>query len=176
MKTLPAAGKALSVIFAVTWMIGCASTDTADQTATESASAIEAEQVASEQAAAKAAMAKAAMAKAAKEAMAALDTVFYFDFDQSMLSAETRAALDGQVAHLKTTTSSIRLEGHADERGTREYNVALGERRANAVSGYLIGNGIPSYRIEVVSYGEERAANYGTGDPAWSKNRRVELK
>jgi peptidoglycan-associated lipoprotein len=171
MKTLPAAGKALSVIFAVTWMIGCASTDTADQTATESASAIEAEQVASEQAAA-----KAAMAKAAKEAMAALDTVFYFDFDQSMLSAETRAALDGQVAHLKTTTSSIRLEGHADERGTREYNVALGERRANAVSGYLIGNGIPSYRIEVVSYGEERAANYGTGDPAWSKNRRVELK
>lgn len=171
MKTLPAAGKALSVIFAVIWMVGCASTDSGNQSAEEAAAARAAEAAASEQAAA-----EAAAAKAAKEAMAALETVFYFDFDQSMLTAQTRADLDAQIAYLKTSTGSIRLEGHADERGTREYNMALGERRAKAVSAYMVGNGIPSYRIDVVSYGEERPASYGSGESAWAKNRRVEIK
>ena len=172
MKTLPSAGKALSVIFAVIWMVGCASTDSGQQSAEEAAAARAAEAAASEQAAA----AEAAAAKAAKEAMASLESVFYFDFDQSVLTAQTRADLDAQIAYLKSSTGSIRLEGHADERGTREYNMALGERRAKAISSYMVGNGIPSYRLDIVSYGEERPASYGSGESAWAKNRRVEIK
>lgn len=107
---------------------------------------------------------------------ASLETVFYFDFDQATLAADTRQDLDAQIARLKKTTGPIRLEGHADERGTREYNIALGERRANAVADYMAINGIPRYRIETVSYGEERPAAFGQNDAAYSKNRRVELK
>ena len=70
----------------------------------------------------------------------------------------------------------VRLEGHADERGTREYNLALGERRANGVMNYFIVNGASRSQIEVVSYGEERAASYGSNDDSWALNRRVELK
>ena len=68
------------------------------------------------------------------------------------------------------------MEGHADERGTREYNMALGERRAIAVKEFLVFQGVAANRIEVISYGEERAAAYGSNDRAWSLNRRVELK
>ena len=77
---------------------------------------------------------------------------------------------------LKDSPRSIRLEGHADERGTREYNMALGERRANSVKEFLILEGVSSVLIEVVSYGEERAAAYGSNDESWAMNRRVELK
>ena len=105
-----------------------------------------------------------------------LETVFYFDFDQSTLKAATRAALDAQAARLRTTDSNVRLEGHADERGTREYNMALGERRAKAVSRFLTVQGAGSNQIEVVSYGEERPAMMGHDEGSWSQNRRVELK
>ena len=70
----------------------------------------------------------------------------------------------------------VRLEGHTDERGTREYNMALGERRANAVRDFMVANGIAGSRIETVSYGEERPVAYGSGESNWSQNRRVELK
>jgi peptidoglycan-associated lipoprotein len=70
----------------------------------------------------------------------------------------------------------VRLEGHADERGTREYNMALGERRATSVKEFLVMQGVASERIEVISFGEERAAAYGSDDEAWRLNRRVELK
>jgi peptidoglycan-associated lipoprotein len=92
------------------------------------------------------------------------------------LSADTRAALDAQIEVLRNANTKVRLEGHADERGTREYNMALGERRANAVANYLIINGIERYRVETVSYGEERPVNTSSTDSAWSENRRVELK
>lgn len=107
---------------------------------------------------------------------ASLTTVFYFDFDQASLDAKTRADLNAQIARLKNTTGPIRLEGHADERGTREYNIALGERRANAVADYMAINGIPRYRIETVSFGEERPAAFGQSEASYAKNRRVELK
>ena len=107
---------------------------------------------------------------------ASLVTVFYFDFDQASLSMKTRGDLDAQISRLKKTTGPIRLEGHADERGTREYNIALGERRANAIADYMAINGIPRYRIETVSYGEERPAVFGQSDSSYAKNRRVELK
>jgi len=104
------------------------------------------------------------------------DKVFYFDFDQSLLRAESRAALLVQAECLQKYGSSIRLEGHADERGSREYNMALGERRANAVRDFLTLNGIVSSDVETVSYGEERPAEVGSYENSWSKNRRVELK
>lgn len=105
-----------------------------------------------------------------------LASVFYFGYDQATLTRQSREALDAQIAVLKDTVGTIRLEGHADERGTREYNVALGERRALAVADYLAINGIPRYRIETVSYGEERPVAFGQDEDSWSLNRRVELK
>lgn len=104
-----------------------------------------------------------------------LATVFYFDFDQSTLTAATRALLTAHAADLKTFPRNIRLEGHADERGTREYNIALGERRANAIRDYLRSEGVSS-PIEVISFGEEKPVNSGGFEAAWSLNRRVELK
>ncbi|WP_373092261.1 OmpA family protein [Zhongshania sp.] len=105
-----------------------------------------------------------------------LETVFHFEFDQATLTAKARKALDAQIVRLKKTTGPVRLEGHADERGTREYNIALGERRANAVADYMAINGIPRYRIETVSYGEERPVAFGQSEATYSQNRRVELK
>lgn len=153
-------------------LAGCASNQTDDAAAQEAAAAEQALLDAQAQAAAD----KAAAEKAAMEAAANLQTVFYFDFDQATLSADTRAALDDQIAVLKNSGAKVRLEGHADERGTREYNMALGERRANAVANYLIINGVERYRVETVSYGEERPLAFGSDDASWSKNRRVELK
>lgn len=109
-------------------------------------------------------------------ANANLETVFYFDFDQSSLNFDTRAALNAWAASLSANPRSVRLEGHADERGTREYNIALGERRAKAIADYLTSSGVASGLIETISYGEERPAVPGTGESAWSQNRRVELK
>ena len=103
-------------------------------------------------------------------------TVFYFDFDKALLKAESRAALLEHALVLSANSRSVRLEGHADEHGTREYNMALGERRAIAVKEFLVLQGIAANRIEVISYGEERAAAHGSNDEAWALNRRVELK
>ncbi|MGH1486365.1 MAG: peptidoglycan-associated lipoprotein Pal [Cellvibrionaceae bacterium] len=105
----------------------------------------------------------------------ALETVFYFAFDKSELTPETRALLTAHAAALKASPRSIRLEGHADERGTREYNIALGERRALSVRDYLRSEGVNSL-IEVVSYGEERPEVAASNESAWQQNRRVELK
>lgn len=105
-----------------------------------------------------------------------LDTVFYFDFDQSILRAEARSALMIYAEVLKEAPKSVRLEGHADERGSREYNMALGERRANAVRDFLVMQGVDAMLIETVSYGEERPAMVGSDDTSWGQNRRVEIK
>jgi peptidoglycan-associated lipoprotein len=112
----------------------------------------------------------------AMDAATAADTVFYFDYDKALLKPESRAALLEHAASLNSSPRSVRLEGHADERGTREYNMALGERRANAVKEFMVLQGVSADLIEVISYGEERAASYGSNDSAWSMNRRVELK
>ena len=107
---------------------------------------------------------------------ACLSSVLYFEFDKSSLTAETRRDLDSCASALRASPRNIRLEGHADERGTREYNIALGERRAKAVADYLISSGVSPSRIETVSYGEERPAVSGSNSSAWQQNRRVELK
>ena len=106
-----------------------------------------------------------------------LQTVFYFDFDQSVVRQDGFADLEAHAHYLSSHPSaSVRLEGHADERGTREYNMALGERRAQAVERLLIVNGASAGQIETVSYGEEKPAVLGHDDSSLAQNRRVELK
>ena len=100
------------------------------------------------------------------------DRVF-FDFDKSTLSAEGKATLDKQAAWLKKYPQwSITVEGHCDERGTREYNLALGERRATAVKKYLAGAGVAEARLKTVSYGKERPFNPASNEAAYAQNRR----
>jgi peptidoglycan-associated lipoprotein len=101
------------------------------------------------------------------------DRVF-FELNNSELSQEARQTLDRQAAWLKRYPSvRVTLEGHCDERGTREYNMALGARRANAARAYLVALGVESGRIQTVSYGAERPAVLGTGESVWSQNRRA---
>ncbi len=100
------------------------------------------------------------------------DRVF-FGYDRYDVSDEARAVLDKQASWLNQYSSlNITIEGHCDERGTREYNLALGERRANAVKNYLVALGVAPSRISTISYGKERPAVVGASDSAWSQNRR----
>lgn len=100
----------------------------------------------------------------------------YFEFDAATLSDEAKATLKANAETLLGNVEvHVRLEGHADERGSTQYNAALGDRRANAVKTYLNALGVPSTRLEVVSYGEEKPSNKGHDEAAWSSNRRVEL-
>ena len=103
----------------------------------------------------------------------ASDRVF-FDTDQSDIDAEDQATLRSQAAYLKQYANvRVTIEGHADERGTREYNLALGERRANAAKNYLASQGIDAGRISTISYGKERPEALGSDEASWAKNRRA---
>jgi peptidoglycan-associated lipoprotein len=107
---------------------------------------------------------------------ATLSNVVYFDFDQYSLTAESRAVLLAHADKLKGASVAVRLEGHADERGSREYNMALGEKRANAVRDFLVTQGVSGSSLEVVSFGEEQPAATGSDEASWAQNRRVEVK
>jgi len=97
----------------------------------------------------------------------------YFDFDKSFIKPEYRAALSEKAGILKDNPNIyIRIEGNCDERGTNEYNIALGERRASSARSFLMSLGIPSFRIETMSYGEERPLFLGHDENSWSRNRR----
>lgn len=103
-------------------------------------------------------------------------TIIFFDFDQSSIKPEFRDVLTAHAANLAANPGmSLRLEGHADERGSREYNIGLGERRAQAVKRALMLNGVSSGTLNTISYGEEKPMVQGTGESSWSQNRRVEL-
>ena len=96
-----------------------------------------------------------------------------FDTDKSDLSPAARATVDKQAAWMKKYANvSVTIEGHCDERGTREYNLALGERRAIAVKNYLVALGVPPSRIKTISFGKERPAVVGSTEQAWAQNRR----
>ena len=174
MKQFAVAGKVMTLLFTAAFLVACTSNDTKEQ-----------EAAAAEAAAAAAAAAEAERTAAAEqaegqmrlqEAAAAVGNVFYFEYDSSTLTAEAQRALDAHIAALQGSEKTVRLEGHTDERGTRDYNMALGERRANSVRDYMVVNGVASYRIETVSYGEEQPIAYGSGETNWVQNRRVELK
>lgn len=98
----------------------------------------------------------------------------HFEYDKSALSAESKKELAGNAEWIKTNPkTTIQIEGHCDNRGTIEYNLALGERRAQAVKTYLVGLGIGADRLSVISYGEEKPVLPGDSEEAWAKNRRA---
>lgn len=100
----------------------------------------------------------------------------FFDFDSSLVRDESMPMIRAHAEYLATNSgTSFTLEGHADERGTREYNIALGEKRADAVRRILMANGVAAGQIRIISYGEERPAAFGHSEEAWSRNRRAEL-
>lgn len=100
--------------------------------------------------------------------------IIYFDTDRFDVDSADQAALRMQAQYLQQYPNvAVTLEGHADERGTREYNLALGERRANAAKNYLVSLGIPATRITTVSYGKERPVALGSDEAAWAQNRRA---
>ena len=100
----------------------------------------------------------------------------YFAFDQSTLSAEGKATAEAIASLLvEAPEMTLRIEGHADERGTNEYNLALGERRAQTVQQYLVSYGVDASRVSVLSYGEERPAVEGKDESTWTQNRRAEF-
>ena len=97
----------------------------------------------------------------------------YFDYDQYNVRADAVGTLENQAAWMQQFPNvTVTIEGHCDERGTREYNLALGERRANAVKDYLTLNGVDGSRIKVISYGKERPSVQGSDAGAWAENRR----
>ena len=107
------------------------------------------------------------------EMLAKVGSTVYFGYDESTLSAEAQATLDRQAAFLKANpTIRIVIEGHCDERGTREYNLALGDRRASAARDYLVAKGVNASRLTIISYGKERPAVGGSNDTSYALNRR----
>ncbi len=106
---------------------------------------------------------------------AALEKI-YFDFDSYNLSSDARSALQKNMGVIKNSSATVvRIEGNCDERGSAEYNLALGEKRAKSAMQYLVTSGIPAERLSVISYGKERPAVQGNDESAWSKNRRDEF-
>lgn len=134
--------------------------ETAERTARETAARVEADRAA-----------------ALTTARNAFTTVILFGYDQSDLTTEARAVLDAKLPLLRANSAvRIRIGGHTDERGSDAYNVALGQRRAAAAKRYLVDQGIDAGRIDVVSFGEERPAQAGGDESAWSMNRRDEFE
>ena len=110
----------------------------------------------------------------ASDKLIAIGDRVLFDYDSAKLDASAKIMLDAQSRFLRANTDmNFIVEGHCDERGTREYNLALGEQRATAVRDYLVINGIDPDRIKVISYGKEKPAVVGSNSMAWSKNRRA---
>ena len=108
------------------------------------------------------------------EKLAQVGNTVYFGFDSAELTGDAQTTLDRQAAFLNVNPALLVIvEGHADERGTREYNLALGDRRATAVRDYLLAKGLNSARIRTVSYGKERPAVSGSNEESWEKNRRA---
>jgi len=110
----------------------------------------------------------------ANQQLASAGNTIYFAFDRSDITGESRQVLQRQAAVLNQNPSwTVTIEGHCDERGTVEYNLGLGERRANATKQALIALGVAAGRINVISYGKERPVNHGHNEQAWAQNRRA---
>jgi peptidoglycan-associated lipoprotein len=118
-----------------------------------------------------------ARASALARMKASLEATIYFDYDAAEIRGDAKAALDSKLPILRANPSvQIRISGHADERGSDQYNDALGQQRAAAAKRYLTDNGIDGARIAIVSFGEQRPANTGSDESAWSLNRRAEFE
>lgn len=118
-----------------------------------------------------------ARASAIEAARNTLMATIYFDYDAAEIRGDAKAALDAKLPILRASANiQIRISGHADERGSDQYNDALGQRRAASTKRYLTDNGIDGARITIVSYGEQRPATTGSDENAWSRNRRAEFE
>lgn len=139
-----------------------------------------ADSIAAANAARDAAARDAAAREAAARAEAARNTVtatIYFDYDASDIRGDAKSALDAKLPILRANSGlQIRISGHADERGSDQYNDALGQQRAASAKRYLTDNGIDAARISIVSYGEQRPLTTGADESAWSRNRRAEFE
>ncbi|HXM38149.1 MAG TPA: peptidoglycan-associated lipoprotein Pal [Gemmatimonadales bacterium] len=119
----------------------------------------------------------AALSRAGEEVRSVLATMIHFDYDKASIRPDDMATLDQKVAILQANPNlRIRISGHCDERGSDEYNLALGNRRAQAAKQYLVSHGIDASRIETQSFGEERPLVDGHDETAWSQNRRDEFE
>ncbi|OQX62551.1 MAG: peptidoglycan-associated lipoprotein [Desulfococcus sp. 4484_241] len=171
----------LCVVCALLFTVSCTKPKVKEESATmetvealpaqETEKAAQAEQSAAEQSAAEQ-EAVAAEQAAAREAFVNED--IHFDFDKATLTSEAREILKRKAKWLEENPdASIVIEGHCDERGTTEYNLALGDRRAKAARDFLVDLGISASRIDTISYGEERPLDPGHNEAAWAKNRRA---
>ena len=155
-------------IVAATFLL--AACETASQVSGDSASTSASNSASSSAASSSSAKAE----KTPAEKLAQVGDTVNFDFDSAELTVSARSTLNRQSAFLSVNPGlMIVIEGHADERGTREYNLALGDRRATAVRDYLVAKGIDSARVRTVSYGKERPTASGSDEGAWAKNRRA---
>jgi peptidoglycan-associated lipoprotein len=148
----------LTVAVVMAFLVGCSSSDSKKKTAPVATPA------------------PVAVATPAPVVEKQIPSVVYFELDKYELTPESRAVLLAHSEKLKGAAVSVRLEGHADERGSREYNIALGEKRANAARDFLVLQGVKAASLETVSYGEERPVATGHDESSWSQNRRVEVK
>ena len=142
------------------------------------ADSIAAARAAAEEAARQRAEAQAAAARerAIADARTTLEEMVFFDYDKSDIREDAAAVLRRKVDILRASPQvQMQIQGHADERGSTEYNIALGNRRAEAVRQFITGFGIPEGRFAIISYGEERPLAVGTGESAWSRNRRAQF-
>lgn len=171
----------LFMVIGTAFLAAC---ETASTTSTESAGEVSTSQASSTTSTASSS-ASSSTASSSQEAVtpeeqlkrdfAKVGSTVLFDFDSSALSDYAQRTLDRQAGFLKARPQArVIIGGHADERGTREYNLALGERRATAVRDYLVSKGINSDRIRTISYGKERPAQNGSNEAAWRLNRRSE--
>ena len=183
---------ALALIFSASILAGCSTTGTtedadvnasgSDVTVTDQEGGSEtygkdegSDVVSSEMAAQKAEAER--LAKEKEEGVLREIRTFYFDFDKSSVKPESRTALMAHAAFLAANPNvNVTLEGHSDERGTKEYNLALGERRGQSVERFLVVNGVARTQLEVVSFGEEKPAAAGHDESSWAKSRRVVIQ
>lgn len=165
-RTLKVFGVAASLAF----FAGCASNESSDAMDDSQNQQVQksAEEMAAEE--------RQAAIAAAQEELATFGDTIFFDFDDANIKGESVETLKSWANYLKVSGASAKIQGHTDERGSREYNVSLGEARAKAVIGYLVSEGVSSSQLEAVSYGEESPAVDGSNDYAWSRNRRAVLE
>lgn len=169
-------GKTSAVLLSLLLLAACTSTDTGTTTTEAPVDTTPAAEVkTAEQLAAEAATERDRLAKEADMSLRQSRTI-YFDFDKSNVKDEYRALIQAHAMFLaKNPGTNVKLEGHADERGTPEYNIALGEERAKALASIFATFGVSSSQMESISYGEERGIDMGHNEDAWAKNRRVEI-
>ena len=166
------------------WLAGCASTGGESTSAVDTGAPVATEEVILETTpvldpAVQAVVDSGDIQATAEQIEAMLDqTTYHFGFDSSKLKENDYKALDVQAAFLNSRegrSKNLIIQGHTDERGTRTYNLALGERRANAVKNYLVAKGVAASRIEVISFGFEKPLDPEHNEAAWAKNRRAHI-